>query len=354
MINRFSAAVIQSNVHVFEGADPDAKERVVRANIERAAELIDYTQLDPRSGKPRLVSFPEFFLSGVPEHKNYENYFARTITVPGPETEALGRKAREYGLYISGANLERDDSWPGHYFNTGFIIGPDGNVILRYRKNNDNQSGFYRNTNTPDIYDQYIARHGGPEALFPVVETEIGRLACYTDVGYAEEGRMYALQGAEVLIQATAEGAGDPNRNVYDAAKMVRAWENQCYLLSVNQGETIGGIRPRMRQGGRSKLISYEGQVMAETDVPGETVVSAIIDLEAQRRYRTSGFNYVVYSRFKTYLPLYEKYNVWNLNNYADGPNTDRERAFQIRQQAFERAFENGTLRRTDVPQQTR
>jgi predicted amidohydrolase len=333
MLSRYTAAVIQSDVHVFEGDDPAERDRVVDRNLRRALELIDYTQADPRSGKPRLVCFPEFFLTGVPEERTYRNYFARALPIPGPVTEALGERARKYGIYISGAQLERDDrDWPGHYFNTAFIIDPDGNVILRYRKNNDNQSGYYRNTNAPDVYDRYVQLYGGPEALFPVVETEIGKLACYTDVGYAEVGRMYALQGAEVLIQATAEGAGDPNREVYDAAKRVRAWENACYLLSINQGETLGGLRPRMRQGGRSKLIDFQGHILAET----------------------AGFNYVVYSRYRTYLPLYEKYNVWPLNSYLDGPNTDPDRAFAIREAAFEQAFRNGTLRRTEITRQTR
>lgn len=355
MLSRYNAAVIQSDVHVFEGNDPRVRDQVVDRNLRRAVELIDYTQSDPRSGAPRLVCFPEFFLTGVPEERTYANYFARALPIPGPATEALADRARKYGIYIAGAQLERDDrDWPGHYFNTGFIIDPNGKVILRYRKNNDNQSGYYRNTNAPDVYDRYVQLYGGPEALFPVVDTEIGKLACYTDVGYAEEGRMYALQGAEVLIQATAEGAGDPNRDVYDAAKRVRAWENACYLLSINQGETIGGLRPRMRQGGRSKLIDFQGHVLAETDVPGETTVTARIDLEALREYRTAGFNYVVYSRYQTYLPLYEKYNVWPLNSYLDGPNTDRDRAFAIREAAFERAFANGTLRRTAVTRQTR
>ena len=77
-------------------------------------------------------------------------------------------------------------------------------------------------------------------------------------------------------------------------------------------------------------------------------------DLDEPREYQTAGLNCSVHTHYRTYLPLYEKYNVWLLNSYLDGPNTDRERDVESREDAFERALENGALRRTDVTKQTR
>ena len=38
-------------------------------------------------------------------------------------------------LYIAGGGIvENDPNFPGHWFNTGIIINPKGEVILKYRK----------------------------------------------------------------------------------------------------------------------------------------------------------------------------------------------------------------------------
>ena len=311
MIQRYAAACIQSNVWVVDEHDPKSAEKTIRKNLKRNMELVDYLCQEPRYG-PKLLSFSEFCLTGGPERRSLQAYIDRSVYIPGYVSEIIGDRAKEWGVWIACNTFEKDDDWPGRVFNASFLIGPDGEVILRYRKNNDYQGGTPANTNPGDMYTPYVERYGGePEVLFPVVDTEIGRLAlltCY-DIRFAEAWRMMVLQGAEVIIRPTAEGSGPVAwRASWDMAKQVRAWENGVYVISTNNGNTLGSLRPEDRQRGLSKIINFDGGVLAVTDGSGESICVATLDLEAPRQTRQApGYNIIATSRFETYIPMYEK-----------------------------------------------
>lgn len=56
-------------------------------------------------------------------------------TVPGPSTDALCRLADELNVYLTVPIIEIDRE-TGNYFNTAVLAGPDGDVLLHYRKRN--------------------------------------------------------------------------------------------------------------------------------------------------------------------------------------------------------------------------
>ena len=77
--------------------------------------------------KTRLVAFPEFSFGAVyntrtttEEVKKYQ-----CITIPGPETDALAAKARQYNTYIVACNNENDPAVPDYFFNTASPIQPE-------------------------------------------------------------------------------------------------------------------------------------------------------------------------------------------------------------------------------------
>ncbi len=83
----------------------------------------------------KLVCFTEFFLQGSSGRLSLEDYLRNiVIEIPGPETKALGEKAKQRNIWIAGQALERDLHWEDRFFNTAFIVGPDGQVIHKYRK----------------------------------------------------------------------------------------------------------------------------------------------------------------------------------------------------------------------------
>lgn len=347
-INPYQVAAVQSDVISCDPTDPAAVARTVKQNLTRCMDLVDYVQGESRYG-PRLMVFPEFGLTGVPESRKLEDYAALALELPGEVTETIGAVARRHSVFIAMNCFERDAEWPGRVFNTSFIVGADGEMILRYRKLNDYQTGGVCTTNPGDMLDAYIERYGGPECLFPVVDTEIGRLAAMTcyDVRFAEVARCLALRGAEVIVHPTAEGSADRAwRESWEAAKTVRAWENQVYFISANNGTWRDGARPAFRSRGRSQVIAPDGNLLGITEAPGENLALGMVDIEALRRTRAVrvGFNVPVTSRFDVYAPIYAKYQAWTSGSFSGSPLTGKDEARDLHQQALAAAYANGTF----------
>jgi predicted amidohydrolase len=348
MLTQFSVAAVQTDIHCPEEEDERSVVAAIEKNLERNVDLIAYLGMDSRYG-PKLISFSEFCLTGVPESRTIEGYRAFGQPIPGMITEILGEAARKYGVYVACNAFERDDTdWPGRVFNTSFLIDPDGKVILRYRKNNDYQTGILCSTNAGDIYSEYVNKYGGPEALFPVVETDLGKIGLMTcfDIRFPEVPRMMALQGAEIIVHPTAEAAGGPSRELWDMAKQVRAYDNMVYFISTNNGRTLGGPRPEFRQRGYTKIIDYYGKVMTETDGGGESLVTATFDMDALREARATNQNTVAISRFGTYVPIYEKYQTWPLDEYLENPVEDRRQALATGKRVIEELYDKGIYTR--------
>src|SRR4051794_14032954 len=86
----------------------------------------------------RLLAIPEGALMGFNDevldvdHADY----ARTccIDIPGPETDEIGKLAREWNVFIMAQAKARHKDWKDRFFNIGFIVDPDGEIILQHYK----------------------------------------------------------------------------------------------------------------------------------------------------------------------------------------------------------------------------
>ena len=127
----------------------------------------------------------------------------------------------------------------------------------------------------------------GPDALFPVADTPLGRLACIAseEIVYPEIARALALRGAEVLLHSSSEVAS-PRLTPKDIAKRARAYENCAYVVSANTGGIFGGDFPTDSTTGMSKLVDYKGEVLAEAGSGESMAANALIDVAALRRQR--------------------------------------------------------------------
>ena len=348
-LERYGVACLQTDVHGFRNHEinPGKVEENTKAALERNTELIDWVCQEPRYA-PKLICLSEFHLTGVPETRTLEDYLTISTELPGMVTEAYGTKAKEYGVYVVAGVFEKDADWPGRMFNSAFLIGPDGNILLKYRKNNDFQVSTPCSTNTGDMYDAYKEHYGGIESFFPVVDTELGRIGlmiCY-DISMAEVPRMLALNGAEVIVHPTAEASGGGAGASWQLAKQTRAYDNASYFISINNGDTLGSARPRNRQrAGSTKVINYEGEIIAECENEGESVIQSQIDLEALRQFRSNANrNPMAISRFETYAPIYRNFEGWPKNAFSETPLEGRDQAKILAKQSVDRLYEKGIL----------
>src|ERR1700757_3091664 len=86
----------------------------------------------------RLIAIPEGALQGFNDEVLDVDHaeFARdcAIDIPGEETAALGKLAREYDSFIIAQAKARHPDWKDRFFNVGFILDPKGKIILRHYK----------------------------------------------------------------------------------------------------------------------------------------------------------------------------------------------------------------------------
>jgi predicted amidohydrolase len=254
----------------------------------------------------KLVVFPEF-AHAAPIYETIEELRDRlAVPIPNEHTEHYHRKARERGVWIqTGTFLERDDRWPGVVFNTTCLIGPEG-LLSRYRKVNP-WLPWERHASPHDL-------PGYDEPLFPVVETEIGRLGaaiCY-DWLFPEAIRALALAGAEVLIRVSAytdPWGATPPMDWWTLINRTRAIENFAYVVAANQGASLANYPPFSWPGG-SMVVDFDGRVLAQADPgPGEKIVVGPIDLAALRaeRRRRKGHHVLSHLRTEAYTELYAR-----------------------------------------------
>ncbi|MCI0623326.1 MAG: carbon-nitrogen hydrolase family protein [Acidobacteria bacterium] len=156
-------------------------------------------------GKPDIVCLGE----GITLIGHNSSYPSLAEPVPGPTTERLGVKARQYQMYIVAGVYEREGN---AVYNTAVLIDRQGKVAGKYRK----------------VYLPREEIEGGltPGNSYPVFETDFGRIGmmiCW-DAQYADPARALAAQGAEIIFLPIWGG--------YSKLMQARALENHVYLVT--------------------------------------------------------------------------------------------------------------------------
>jgi predicted amidohydrolase len=245
-----------------------------RALMERAMDAAGFY-------KPDLVVFSENLAD-----RYVRGGLADTAeTIPGPTSETLGRKARQYSTYVVTSVHERDG---GLFHNTAMLIDRMGRVAGKFRKVHltlgESEGGL-----TP----------GDRFRVFPTDFGRIGMLVCW-DYWFPESVRSLRLLGAELIALPIA---GDREPHHWDVISRARAIDNGVFLVSSNTMDRSA-----------SRIINPQGHVLAET-VERFGVAVAEIDLDQEWRlmYLSVGSMgegrslYVHERRPDTYAPLVDR-----------------------------------------------
>jgi predicted amidohydrolase len=267
----------------------------------------------------RLVVFPEF-AHAAPIYPTADELLDRlAVPIPNEHTERYREKAKQSGLYIqTGTFLEADQRWPGHVFNTTCLIGPDG-ILSKYRK---------VHTWTP--WEVHTSPHdlaGYDEPVFPVAETEIGKIGtaiCY-DWLFPEAIRQLSLGGAELLVRVSAymdPWGTTPPMDWWTMVNRVRAIENMAYVVAANQAASLKNYPPFGWPGG-SMIVDYDGRIVTQAEPgAGDKIVVGPIDMAALRseRQRRRGHHLLAHLRTEAY-PAYGQ-SIYPAGGAGDGPIT--------------------------------
>lgn len=283
-----------------------AREQIMR-NIGQVAERIGAVleAAGADSALPvRLIVLPEYSLTGSPAPGAFAAWRRLAALAPsGPEYEALAAIAQRHGLYLGGNAYEADPAFPELYFQACFLFAPSGERLLCYRR----LVSLY-SPSPYDVLEPYLEVHGS-ESLFPVADTGIGRIAAIAseEILYPEIARCHAMRGAELFIHPTSE-MGSPQPTAKDVAKRARAAENLAYLVSANTAGVENTPLPMHSSTGMSKVVDYDGRVIAVAPGGGESHAAlAEVDLAALRaRRRQPGLtNVLARQPFQAYAESY-------------------------------------------------
>lgn len=276
------------------------------------------------------------------------------IEVPGEETDFLGRLAKHYETFIIGQSKAR---WPevikDRFFNTMFIIDPKGKVVHKAAKN---MIWCREHSCTPhDVYDLWIEKFGETlEAFYPVLKTEdIGNIGtiCCSDGEYPEAVRALAFNGAEVVYRPSEAvpmtTSSYPGGGGWMIQNRGHAQFNSVYMICPNVGPVY--IHPRMKHpfdisGGNSHIVDYLGNVISYSASGYNSVVAAIIDIEALRNFRTMNLNsnWIKDMRMELFRKMYEK-PLHPKNLWIDKEPMGNEEADKIYRGNIEKLIERGT-----------
>lgn len=276
----------------------------------------------------RLVAFPEGALQAFNDevldldHEWFAEHGA--IDLPGPETDEIGKIAREYNVFIMAQAKARHPDWPKRFFNVGFIVDPQGEIILKHYK----VSPLFpveHSVCPHDVYDWWIEKYGrNLDAFWPVADTEIGRLGIMmaNEGSYPENARALALNGAEVVYRASYPHPATGNE-FFEIQSRARALDNNMYIVAPNMGTYYlypDSDIPIDTFGGRSYVINHRGQIVGQNHYGGvSTYMAGVIDIEALRFHRANAQwdNWLKDIRTELYQILYEE-PIYPKNLYLD------------------------------------
>lgn len=223
----------------------------VDANLAHSLDLIDRAA----EGEPDLICFPESVLDGYSCRDPELPSLARSV--PSAETERIAEAAKRHGVWICWSLAESlSDSGIA---NTSLLFDRNGDIQLHYQK-----SHLCQEVGETDAY-----RFGENLDVTSVDGVEVGIMICF-DRHYPEAARELRLKGAQLILHPTATVWFTPNPRTINTAMMrTRAYENRCYILSVNQVNYNGG----------SALFGPWGDVITVAEL-GEKIIACEIDTE--------------------------------------------------------------------------
>jgi len=257
----------------------------VQATIKKMEKLVK----EAAQNGAKLVLFPETFISVYPRglsfgtvvgsrskdgRATWQRYWESAIAVYSKESEAIGKIAKKYKVYLVTGITEKAREG-GTLYCTMLYYDPQGLLVGKHRKLK------------PTAAERIIWGEGDGADL-DVYDTEVGKiggLICWENYMPKARMRLYE-QGVEIYLAPTADG-----REVWTSTMRHIALEGRCFVLGCNQFVTkdmypkdLPGIedldsQPEVMCRGGSLIVSPLGEILAGPLYDEEGILYADLDL---------------------------------------------------------------------------
>jgi len=253
------------------------------ACVDKAVRLIG----DAAATGAKVILFPEAFIAGYPKGLNFglvvgardpagreefRLYLDAAIEVPGPETQRLGEAAAAHGSYVVIGVIERDG---GTCYCSVLFFAPDGRLAGKHRKL------------MPTALERMIWGFGDGSTLTALDSPygRIGSVICWENYMPMLRMAMYAKNVA-LYCAPTAD-----DRDTWLPSMRHVALEGRCFVLTACQfirkrdfpasvRVSLGDSPDAVLMRGGSAIVSPLGKVLAGPDFDGETILTAVLDLD--------------------------------------------------------------------------
>jgi nitrilase len=242
----------------------------------------------------RFATFPETIIPYYPYFsfvqpafalgKEHQRLLEESVTVPSPETDAIGEGAREADMVVSIGVNERDGR---SIYNTQLLFDADGSLIQRRRKI------------MPTYHERMIWGQGDGTGLRAVDSAvgRIGQLACWEH--YLPLARYARIADGEQIHSAMYPGSifGPLFAQQTEINVRQHALESACFVISATAwldpdqqaqiAKDTGGPVGPISGGCFTAIIGPDGQIIGEPLTAGEGEVIADLDfakIDARKR----------------------------------------------------------------------
>ena len=266
-----------------------------------------------------LVVFPElalttFFPRWWMESQNEIDSFFES-EMPGPDTQALFDRAREYGIgfYLGYAEKTVEDG-KTRRFNTSILVDKKSKIIGRYRK--VHLPGH--SEHEPERPWQHLEKgyFEVGDLGFPVWRSMggvMGMCLC-NDRRWPETFRVMGMKGVEMVMlgyNTPAANAVGPEpfhvRMMHNHITMqAGAYQNGTWVVGVAKAGPEEGCDLM----GGSVIVAPSGEIVAQAHTLGDELIVAECDLDARTFNKTTIFNFEAHRRPEHYKIITDQVGV--------------------------------------------
>jgi len=226
----------------------------VKQNVDKAAKYV--TEATKKGAE--VIVIPEFF--NTPYFCQYRDYKYMDYAERGDgySISAMRDLAKTGKVYVVATIFEEEAA--GLYFDTAFVIDPEGNIVGKFRK---------IHPSAVKGLEKIYFRPGNRFPIFEILGWKVGIMICY-DFFFPETARVTAVAGAELILGPFATFA----YAIWESMMRTRAYENGIYLAPCNKVGPEGDYV----FSGDSMVVSPMGVIEARASGSAEEILITEID----------------------------------------------------------------------------
>nr|WP_294505771.1 N-carbamoyl-D-amino-acid hydrolase [uncultured Rhodopila sp.] len=269
-----------------------------------------------------LVVFPELALTTFfPRHYHEDISHADKwfeTAMPSAETAPLFDAARRYGIgfHLGYAEMAREADEAGigrnRRFNTSILVGPEGDVLLRYRKVHlPGHAEYDPRRKVQHLEKRYfeVGNLGFPVIRAPMGGLDginMGMMIC-NDRRWPEAWRVLGLQSVELValgyntpsLNMEAGGFEAHHLRVFHSHLSIQAgcYQNSCFAVATAKA----GIEDGNELFGHSIIVNPQGEIIAMAGSWDDELITADCDLDLCTLGRTTVFAFDRHRRPEAY-----------------------------------------------------